>query len=126
MPIEYKAIERANPQDRTKKQFYATVQKTGDTSIQQLSEEIEQSSTLSKADIYGVLYGLLDVLPRHLADGKSVHLGGLGSFCISLSSNAEASADDVDVHSIKHTRVLFSVGSELAKAVADLQYKKVK
>ena len=126
MAIEYKAVERANPQDRSKKQFYATVHKTGDTSIEQLCEEIEQSSTLSKPDIYGVLYALLDVLPRHLTDGKSVHLGGLGSFRVSLSSNGEASEDDVDVHSIKHTRVIFSAGSELAKALKGLQYRKTK
>lgn len=125
MAIEYRAVERSNPQDRTKKQFYATAIKTGDTSLKQLCEEIEQISALSKADVYGVLYALLEVLPRHLADGKSIHLGELGSFRIGLNSNGEPSADKVDVHSIKHARVIFSAGRELANSVKELKYRKI-
>ena len=125
MPIEYKTIERSNPQDRTKKKFYATAQKTGDTRMDELCDEIVQISALSKSDVYGVLYALLEVLPRHLGNGRSVHLEGLGSFRVSLRSNAEDSEDDVDMHSIKGARLLFTISKDLKKLLNDLEYRKV-
>ena len=125
MPIEYKTLECSNPQDRTEKKFYALAQKTGDTRMDELCDEIVQISALSKSDVYGVLYALLEVLPRHLTNGRSVHLEGLGSFRISLRSSTEDSEDDVDVHSIKGARVLFTTGKDLKKALSNLKYRKV-
>ena len=91
MPIEYKTIERSNPQDRTKKKFYATAQKTGDTRMDELCEEIVQISALSKSDVYGVLYALLEVLPRHLATAEACIWKGWAAFasrCAAMQKTA--------------------------------------
>ena len=125
MAIEYKAIERVNPQDRTKKKFYASANSTGSTTAKELGTEIEQISALSGADVQSVLYLLTDLIPRHLAEGKSVHLGGLGNLRIIVSSNGEDSAEKVDVHSIKSARIVFTPSRELSKITADLHYKKL-
>ena len=125
MAIEYKAVERANPQDRTKKKFYASANSTGSTTTKELGIEIEQISALSGADVQSVLYLLAELIPRHLAEGRNVHLGGIGNLRISLSSNGENSANEVDVHSIKGARIVFTPSKELSKITAGLHYKKL-
>ena len=123
MAVEYKVIERPNPQDRTQKKYYASTNTTGKTTIKELFKEVEQISALSGADVQGVLYALAEIIPRHLADGKSVHLGYLGSFRISLSSKGKAA--DVDMHSIKNARVAFTPSHELSRLTEELHYKKI-
>ena len=125
MAIEYKVIERANPQDRSKKKYYASANITGRTTLLQLCREIEHMSALSGAEVQGVLYALAEVLPRHLGDGKSVHLGDLGSFRISMGSVGEDSEDDVDVNSIKRARIVFTPSRELTNLTKGLRYKKI-
>ena len=73
----------------------------------------------------GVLYALAEIIPRHLADGKSVHLGDLGSFCIRLNSKGEDKATDVDMHSIKNARIAFTPSHELSRLTEELHYKKI-
>ena len=73
----------------------------------------------------GVLYALAEIIPRHLADGKTVDLGDLGSLRISLHSKGEDKAADVDMHSIKNARIAFTPSHELSRLTEELHYKKI-
>ena len=125
MAVEYKVIKRPNPQDRTQNKYYASANTTGKTTIKELCKEVEQISALSGADVQGVLYALAEIIPRHLADGKSVHLGDLGSFRISLNSKGEDKASNVDMHSIKNARIACTPSHELSRLTEELHYKKI-
>lgn len=126
MAIEYKVVSRPNPRDNTKKKFYASTKSTGEATFRALCEEIEQISSLSGADVQGVMYALADIVRRHLADGRIVRLGDLGNFRMSLHSNGEDSEEDVDVHSIQGARIIFTPSRKLTDFTQSLQYKKIK
>ena len=126
MAIEYKVVERANPQDRQSKKYYASANITGETSTKELCKDIEQMSTVNGADVQAVLYALSEVLPRHLADGKSVRLGELGNFRITIRSQGEAAEKDVDAHSITDARIAFTPNREFSAITKNLHYKKIK
>ena len=88
MTIRFKVIERGQPgvAGGGEKKFYASNMISGNSDIEELTEDIEKISTVSGADIRAVLYALTDVIPSMLADGKSVKLGEIGSFRASISS----------------------------------------
>ena len=125
MSIEYKVIERVNPQDRTKKKYYASANITGRTSTRHLCKEVEQLSALSGAEVRGVLYTLSELLPKHLAQGRSVEIEGIGTFRISLISEGEDKAVDVDTRSIQGPRFIFNPSKELLQGIQNLHYKKI-
>ena len=125
MAVEYKAIERHNPRDKTDTKFYAVSKSSGVAEFRTLCEEIEGSSSLSGADVQGVVYALADALCRHLADGKTVRLGDLGHFRMGLRSKGEMKEDDVDVHSIEGARIIYTPSRKLSGFTKSLQYKKM-
>lgn len=125
MAIEYKIVERANPQNRAQKKYYASANITGETSTKELCKEIEESSTVSEVDVQAVLFALAKIIPRHLVDGKSVALTELGKFRLTVRSKGEATKDEVDVHSIESAHIIFTPTRDFAKITNDLHYKKI-
>ncbi len=125
MSIEYKIIQKSNPMDRTSKKYYASANLTGETSTRELSKEIEQLSTVSGADVQAVLYALAEVIPRHLAEGKSVNINQIGRFRITIRSEGKVEAKDVNAHSIDSARIVFTPSRDLSNITKDLHYKKI-
>ena len=72
MAVKYKIIERNSQPGNSSgvKKFYASATSTGEANIEKITESIEKISTVSGADIRGVLYALVDVMTGELADGK--------------------------------------------------------
>ena len=61
--VKYSVITRINPRDReTEPKFYAQVQTSGDVSMREMCERIEQSCTVTKADVYAVLVAMENVI----------------------------------------------------------------
>lgn len=58
----------------------------GSVDTQQISRMIQQSCSLTKADVTAVLAALSEIVGRELADGKRVHLCGLGYFYPTLTT----------------------------------------
>ncbi len=92
MAIKYKTIKRGQPGvvgGGTQK-FYAAPVTQGERDLEQITTSVEKISTVSGADIRGVLYGTVDVVTDDLANGLIVRLGDLGSLRLSLSSDGFA------------------------------------
>lgn len=126
MTIRFKVIERGQPgvAGGGEKKFYASNMISGNSDIEDLTEDIEKISTVSGADIRAVLYALTDVIPRMLADGKSVKLGDIGNFRVSISSEGVLKAEDVNANCIKKSKILFSPGKKLKAMLGNLKYQK--
>jgi len=125
MPISYNIIERGEPgvAGGGETKFYASAKSTGETNINQLIKRIEKISTVSGADIRGVLYALLDVVPEEMADGNIVRMGDLGSFRVSISSEGHATEDEVTSNSITEGRVIFSPGDKFDRMLNNLSFQ---
>jgi len=126
MSIKFNVIERGEPGvvgGGTKK-FYAAAKLQGEETLDSLTRSIEKISTVSGADIRGVLYALVDVISDDLAAGRVVRLGDLGHLRISLSSEGKATAEEISAASIKEGRYIFTPGVRLKQTLKTLQFVK--
>ena len=127
MPIKYKVIKRGQPgvSGGGREKFYASANITGQQSLEDLTNLIELSSTVSGADIRAVLYALVKVMQQSLADGKVVKLGELGSLRVSIKSSGEDNESDVRASTIKGSKVLFRPGKDIKNMLRTLTYEKI-
>ena len=124
--VTYSVAPRINPRDKeAAPKFYGRVQANGDVSIREMSERIQQSCTVHKADVQAVLLALEDCITDALKGGEIVRLGDLGTLQISISSKGAVTEEEYDVSLIKKARINFRPGLALAGILTGLTYKKV-
>ena len=90
-----------------------------------MSERIQQSCTVHKADVQAVLLALEDCITDALKGGEIVRLGDLGTLQISISSKGAVTEEEYDASLIKKARINFRPGLALAGILTGLTYKKV-
>ena len=97
MPIPYKARLSKIANKEGKKLYHPQVVTIGNVSLNDLSKEVAELSSLSTGDVKNTIDNLITVMTRHLQSGESVSLAGLGSFTLSLRSTGKGSetADEV-------------------------------
>ena len=124
--VTYSVAPRINPRDKeAAPKYYGRVQANGDVSIREMSERIQQSCTVHKADVQAVLLALEDCITDALKGGEIVRLGDLGTLQISISSKGAVTEEEYDASLIKKARIYFRPGLALAGILTGLTYKKV-
>ena len=125
--VTYSVSPRINPREKDEApKYYAHVQASGEASIREMAERIQQSCTVHKSDVFAVLVALEDVITDALRGGEIVRLGELGSFQIGISSKGALTEDDLDVSMIKKARINFRPGVALSGILSNLTFQKVK
>jgi predicted histone-like DNA-binding protein len=94
-------------------------------SIREMSERIQQTCTVTKADVYAVLVAMEDVIIDALKSGEIVRLGDLGTLQIGLSGKGTLTEEEYDSSLIKKARINFRPGSALVGVLSNLTYQKV-
>ena len=124
--VKYSVIPRINPRDReTEPKYYAQVKTSGDVSMREMCERIEQSCTVTKADVYAVLVAMENVIVDALKGGEIVRLGEMGTLRVSLSSKGAMTEKDYNSSLITRKRIIFRPGSVLSEALANLSFTKL-
>ena len=124
--VTYSVAPRINPRDKdAAPKYYGRVQANGDVNIREMSERIQQTCTVHKADVQAVLLALEDVITDALKGGEIVRLGDLGTFQIGISSKGAETEEDYSDNLIKKARINFRPGSALAGALSGLTFQKV-
>ena len=124
--VTYSVAPRINPRDKeAAPKYYGRVQAKGDINLREISERIQQSCTVTKADVHAVLISLEDVIIDSLRNGEIVRLGDLGAFQIGISSKGAATEEDYNSSLIKKARINFRPGLALVGILPGLSYKKV-
>ena len=90
-----------------------------------MSERIQSSCTVNKADVYAVLVALEDVVAEAIQNGEIVRLGELCTLQVSLSGKGALTEEDYDTSLIKRAKINFRPGPALANALASLTFSKV-
>ncbi len=125
MSVNYTIVARGNPGDpQSPKKYYSQAKSTGAVTLRELAEQIAARSTVSSIDTMAVLEGLVTLLPKNIADGKTVKLGDLGNFRLSLRSDGADTAEDVTAQNIKTNHLRFRAGKEVKKVLNNIDYKK--
>jgi predicted histone-like DNA-binding protein len=74
--------------------------------------------------VNNVIDSLLDTVPKYLLMGKSVNLGGLGTFRLSFSSEGADTAEAFNTSMIKRVKVIFTPSTELKSANEKASFEK--
>ncbi|MBP3680025.1 MAG: HU family DNA-binding protein [Bacteroidaceae bacterium] len=124
--VTYSVVPRLNPRDKdASPKFYAQAQASGDVTIREMSERIQQSCTVHKADVHAVLVALEDTMIDALKGGEIVRLGDLGTFRIGLSGKGSLTEDEYNTSLITKARINFRPGIALSGILTGLTYSKV-
>tara|TARA_B100000508_G_scaffold135864_1_gene128152 strand:+ start:538 stop:918 length:381 start_codon:yes stop_codon:yes gene_type:complete len=124
--INYKIINRVNPQnvDATQK-FYAVKQSQETLTLRDFGKRISRESTVSIMDTMAVLEGLLQIIPDEIANGKIIKLGDFGTFRTTLSVEGSDTEEAFTSANIKKLNVRFRPAREFVKLLSIVQYNKV-
>jgi len=126
MKAKFHVRERFDPRDRTlPPKYYAELVDRYPISKDELIDQISDLSTVSIADTYGVLMALIHLIPKHLKYGRTVKIGDLGTFYLSITSDGEEKPEDVTFQSIKTARVRFRPGKGLNIRSEDVSFTKM-
>ena len=125
--VTYSVSPRINPRDReSEPKFYGHVQASGDISLREMSERIQQTCTVHKSDVFAVLVALEDVITDALQKGEIVRLGDIGTLQIGISSKGAVTEEDYSDSLIKKARINFRPGSAIVGVLDNLTFAKVK
>ena len=124
--VTYSVVPRLNPRDKdASPKYYAQAQASGDVSIREMSERIQQSCTVHKADVHAVLEALEDTMIDALKGGEIVRLGDLGTFQIGVSGKGALTEEDYTPTLIQKARINFRPGIALSGILTTLSFSKV-
>ena len=124
--VTYSVVPRINPREKNDPpKYYAQAQASGDVNIREMSERIQASCTVTKADVYAVLVSMEDVIIDALKSGEIVRLGDLGTFQIGVSGKGTLTEEEYDSSLIQKARINFRPGLALSGMLTSLTYAKV-
>ena len=124
--VTYSVVQRINPREKNDPpKYYAQAQASGDVNIREMSERIQASCTVTKADVYAVLVSMEDVIIDALKSGEIVRLGDLGTFQIGVSGKGTLTEEEYDSSLIQKARINFRPGIALSGILTNLSYAKV-
>lgn len=124
--LTYSVVERKDPSNpEIQGKYYAQAQARGEAGIRELSQCIQQTCTVTRADVMAVLIALEDVVSDSLANGEIVRLGELGSLQVSLSGSGAATKEEYHDGLIERAKILFRGGQTLSNMLGTLKYEKV-
>ena len=124
--VTYSVVPRINPREKSMPpKYYAQAQASGDVNIREMSERIQQTCTVTKADVYAVLVSMEDVIIDALKSGEIVRLGDLGTFQIGVSGKGTLTEEEYDSSLIQKARINFRPGVALSGMLTTLTYAKV-
>ena len=119
-------MPRINPRDReSEPKFYAQARMSGEVSLREMCDRIQQSCTVTKADVHAVLVAMEDVFVDALKGGEIIRLGDLGTFRVSLSSKGSLTEKEYTSSLITKSRIIFRPGSVLSDALTNLSFSKL-
>ncbi len=126
--MKYKIVKRGEPgvAGGGTLRYYASPVYADSIDQEEISKKLSDGAAITESDIAAVIIRVVNMVTDQLQEGKIVHLGKLGIFRISLSSEGEETASDVTTDSIKSTRVLFRPSVAFSKKLRDLKFEKAK
>lgn len=117
--IYYNKVQRRNPQaPEAPKKWFPAIKSRMQVSERDLIEEIADEVTLNPKEADMAIYQLFKVAIRALTDGKTVKLGDLGTFYLTITSDGVETREKVTAQQVKSVKVRFMPSLKLREAIA--------
>ena len=123
MAITITPIGKTNPTNPNAPMlYYPNATKTGEIDLEELSDQIAYSSSLTQADCYAVIISLVATVSKELEAGKIVRLGHLGAFQISVKGTASTTPEEVSPKNVRSASVIFRSGKKFKVMLDNLKF----
>ncbi|MGL2964921.1 HU family DNA-binding protein [Flavobacterium sp. RSB2_4_14] len=127
MSVQFKMIPKQNSLVSPPEiKYYPCAVNKGEATLNDLAKIIASRSTISKADCYGVIIGLSEVISEALADGKIVRIDNLGSFQLRLHGIAAETEEVLGKSNIKEAKISYKPSKELKQKLRHINYKRIR
>jgi predicted histone-like DNA-binding protein len=124
--LKFNVIQRRDPRDQNAiPKFYATLKKVQTVDLEYIANELAEKSSISKGDVMSIITNLIDLVPKELAGGRTVHLGKLGTFWLNISSKGYETAEEVSPEAIKKVNVRFKPAPTLKSLLGNLKFDRL-
>jgi len=127
MAVFFTAAGKTNPNNSQEpKRYYPRAIQTGEIDLDELSQQISSSTTLTETDCQAVIYSLVNTISQALEQGKIVRLGHLGTFQISVKGAGSATAEEVTLKNIESASIIYRPGKRFKTILKNLKFSKKK
>jgi predicted histone-like DNA-binding protein len=125
MAVPIIAVANSNPLDSSSSlRYFPRAVQSDVIDLDQLTEQISTSTTLTETDCQAVVYSLVHHISRALQDGNIVRLGHLGSFQVSVKGTSSDTAEEVSTKNISSASIVYRPGPRFKKLLKNLEYKR--
>ena len=127
MSLFYNIVKRFNPaKPKEPPKYHAVIKSDGVVTISDIGKRITASSAFTRADVIGLMYGLMDVIADELKDGKIVRIDPLGTFTLKAKSRGTDDPKKFTSRRIDGVKLHFSPHKEFLDELRSVQWKKWK
>lgn len=129
MAILFDWYENPKPsgKEQEERTLHPRIKYNGSIGTKQLRRRIQERCSLTETDVSAVLDALSHILGQELADGKQVHLDGIGYFRPSLTCTGPVTVDTKrKITKVKLKSILFRADQTLRNEFGILKVKRLK
>ncbi len=120
--VNVKAVAKRNPQKPDEApQYYASAVRDELIDTDSFVKLITQNCSLGRPDVYALMVTISELIPKLLAEGKSVSLGDIGTFSVSVKSESAESAKKLKSKMIKGLNIVYRPSKLLKKKLAQAE-----
>lgn len=110
--------------DDEKVLYYAVPSSSSLKDIHELAEEISQDCSLTPGDVLSAVSALSVCLERHVLNGNSVKLPGIGVFSLAVSSPGFDTPEECTPSKVVAKRICFKADKKLRNKLPCVKFKK--
>lgn len=125
MALRFKKVKRRvlAGEDKGEYKYYGMAKATSVTGLDEVCNLICARASFSRADVRSLIESLDWVMDHELRAGRTVKVGELGTFRLSLSSEGALTKKELTAHRIKKARVIFSPGAVLKEVCREVTFE---
>ncbi|MCR9154770.1 MAG: hypothetical protein NXI09_11715 [Bacteroidetes bacterium] len=124
MSVEFKVIQRSNPQAQSAAPFFYAMAVRGKALDIDRLYELNSAALRYVRVMFTVLIRMLNIILRELKEGRVIRLAKLSTFAVSVSSSGHSTDEEVNANSITKARILYRAEKELRDMLKLPQFKK--
>ena len=127
MAVEFKMIPKQNNLvSPPEVKYYPCAVSKGEMQLDDLAKIISGRSSMSRADCYGVIMALSEVIGESLSNGNIIKINSLGTFQLTLQGTPAETETVLGKTNIKSTKISFKPSKELKKSLNKITYKRIR
>ena len=127
MAVKYKIVEKAQAgvKGGGKKKYCVALTGSQIVDLEKLGKKLDKVYNIKPSTLLQVVEALSYEIPNLLEDGYNIHLGNLGIFSLSVSSELKKKPDKLNKFAIKEVRLDFRPSTVMKQKVQRIRFVKL-